>query len=320
MKTQVLILLALLSVSFANAQLIKNDFLSGTTQGEWTLEKYPTSGYVYNEYVWKETNASSANVSLSIVAPLEYSGYVESGKGNAINLPRLSSSTSRTFGYAVSNNNQYMSGTYYVAFMMQGHNGTIAGDYVGILTLDGRYYLTYQRIAVCIKANTARDAFYLGLAEKEATSTVNYMTDVCDFDQTYLVVLKYNMDTGKADLFLNPVLSETEPTTPDVSINNTDLVTSNAGIQSITLKQRTNHTCTMGGFRFATTWKGAIGYEQSTSINPLQSEKGEILSESYYSLSGVQLKDPLATGLYVKKTIYANGEVETSKVYYTSEQ
>lgn len=262
MKTRAIIFLLFCGLSFAKAQLIKNNFLSGTTLGEWTLEQYPDRGATFKEYTWKEANKTNADGPLSIVNSLLYPNYIESGKGNAIKLSNLSNSTRRVFGYALADNNKYISGTYYLAFLVQGHKKTIAGNHVAILTLDGRYYLTYQRVAVLIKATEDRKAFQLGVAGSEAdTQTCVYAPEVLDLDKTYLVVLKYNMDNGNIDLFVNPQINQKEPKMAQASANNSDLVATSAGIRSITLKQRTNHSVTLGGFRFAKSWKAAIGLE-----------------------------------------------------------
>jgi pectate lyase len=65
-----------------------------------------------------------------------------------------------------------------------------------------------------------------------------------------------------------------------------------------------------GKVDFSYIWLG--GEPPLTGLsNPV--EKDVILSETYYSLSGIKLKMPPAQGLFIKKTVYANGRSKAEK-------
>ncbi len=50
-----------------------------------------------------------------------------------------------------------------------------------------------------------------------------------------------------------------------------------------------------------------------TSINTASAEKGEITSTQYYTITGIEVVNPVS-GIFVKKSIYSNGTIETQKV------
>jgi len=55
-------------------------------------------------------------------------------------------------------------------------------------------------------------------------------------------------------------------------------------------------------------------FELITGINNPTAAKGAIVSEKYYTLTGVEIQKP-ATGMLIKKVVYDNGVVETTKVF-----
>ena len=113
-----------MGIVFANAQLIKNDFLNGYSVGD-VLEigtySLGTSSDTPRLNQWSgAANQTAGTVSPLIVAPLTYSGYAESGKDFAAQLALLASGASRTSGYTLASNSTYGSsgGSYYLAFMV----------------------------------------------------------------------------------------------------------------------------------------------------------------------------------------------------------
>lgn len=203
-------------------------------------------------------SARSGRTNPIIVAPLVYDGYIESGESNSFNLLRLSTGA-RLTGYSLTDDDTYEEGTYYLAFMIKVGDNTIAGDHVPVIMLDGTHTMDYQRIGVCVKANggASSTAFTFGLTERDAFGPSHYTAKEYSFGTTYLLVLKYNMLTGQADLFINPKLTEGEPATSDATVTNNNL----ESIRSIVVRQRTNHSCILGGLRFAKTWMSAIAQQ-----------------------------------------------------------
>lgn len=52
----------------------------------------------------------------------------------------------------------------------------------------------------------------------------------------------------------------------------------------------------------------------TTALTQIQSEKGRIVSETIYTLSGMQVKE-VGSGIYLKKIVYENGHCETIKFF-----
>ncbi len=52
----------------------------------------------------------------------------------------------------------------------------------------------------------------------------------------------------------------------------------------------------------------------STSINKVNTNKDSIISESYYTISGIKVKNFNEKGIYIRKTVYTNGSVSTEKI------
>ncbi len=54
-------------------------------------------------------------------------------------------------------------------------------------------------------------------------------------------------------------------------------------------------------------------YDNSSGINNTTVNKGSIISETYYTISGIKTQDSNAKGIYIKKMVYENGLIVTEK-------
>lgn len=294
-----------------NAQLIKNDFMEGTVLGQGIeVGTYLANSEPIMANQWNKSPRDTGGSNPIVVSALSYSGYYESGKGNAVELLRLGTG-SRLTTYSLTNNDAYNEGVYYLTCLISVGSNTIAGDNIGVIMFDGNHTGDFQRVCLCVKANSERTAFSFGVSPKDGSGAV-YESTTRNFNATYLVVLKYDIETGDAELFVNPAITNQEPT-PVKQLSTPKELKS---VRAITVRQRTNHSCILGGMRLSTTWEAAIGLDNSilNSVNSLHAD-GTIIKEEYYNLSGIKINKPEYNGMYIKKAIYDNGSVVSDKVF-----
>ena len=265
-KTFYAVVFALSTFHVAHAQLVKNDFMEGINIGE-SIEKVvydnKKSPIQSNSWHLSAFHAKIDGASPVAVAPLEYPGYIESGKSNAFELKRLSEHNgSRHTGYSLTNKNTYSSGIYYLTFMMNVSPSTLSGDnnVRGVIMFNGTHTSDFKRV-VCYVKRIGKDKVVFGLSEKDGDNEAVVFTDkTYDLEKTNLLVLKYNIDENKASLFVNPKMAKKEPKA-DVSIDVTIPFFKEYGIRAITVRQRSHHSEKIGGLRFAKDWTSAIGVE-----------------------------------------------------------
>ena len=305
--------------------LITRDFLVGYTVGDY-LEKGSyantnqdaTSPIQINQWnlSGKAGLADQGGTNPPTVAPLTYSGYIESGKDVAINLLKTPSGENRTSIYSLASDNTYAPGTYYVAFMF---NASTASTTSGneFISLDGNYTGNAQRARFGIKGIDAT-TFAVGLGDSGAPTTFN---GTFNYGQTYLAVMKVtfsvdasNNSTGNTWVYINPDITQSEPLAAFATLpiaSNTAL----RAIKGLVVRQRSTQALQVGGIRFATTWVAAATSASTiTGINNPNVGKGEIISEKYYTLTGIEVSQS-TTGLLIKKVVYDNGVVEATKIF-----
>ena len=61
-------------------------------------------------------------------------------------------------------------------------------------------------------------------------------------------------------------------------------------------------------------WAGVGKLNASTDVEKISKDKGEIISEAYYTLSGIKISQPVNKGIYIKRLVYQNGHTETVKI------
>jgi hypothetical protein len=313
----------------AEPPLIKNDFLSGYNigdfleQGSYTSESESEETLQQFRQAWLAKYGNDpAAFSTKIIAPLSYSGYVESGKNTAFEAPKLASGDHR-FGYSLTDRAEYNYGAYYLAFMVNVNsdlNINSASTLRAIIGTGTRYTFQYDIRGVMLgvtKGGAQSGKFRFGVGTRHNNANMTLSSGSYNFNETYLIVLKYDMETGEASLFVNPSIGETAPA-PIASVtaaNEDMLATAERGIRAIYVVQDPYKSEKIGGIRFANTWADAIGWDSSTSLAERLTVAGKrnIVSEIYYTASGVRVVNPAKDGIYIKKTLYENG-VESNKI------
>lgn len=304
------------SLSAANAQLLKNDFLNGRSVGE-NVEQFATYNGTSQSSADNPINANAWNRSGNttkqsgdspkIVTALSYTGYIESGKVGSIDIVPLAASEERYTIYSLANNNTtYPGGTYYLVFMFKVDAFAGTGTY-DFICFDANYTGNTMRGRFGVK-DIDGTSFQVGIGNG---STPADLTGALDITQTHLAVMKLVIDGAGAvsvSYVVNPAISSTEPafSTP---IDGTGL----SGIRGITLRSREQLSVKVGGLRLADTWENAIGY--TSGINGTDTDSKEVASSKYFDLTGKEVLNP-AKGLYVKKVIYTDGTTNSDKVIF----
>ncbi|WP_163319680.1 fibronectin type III domain-containing protein [Dysgonomonas sp. 520] len=259
-----------LGMTAVNAQLIKNDFLDGYSIGD-NLEKgeytsttndQETNPVMIQWNLTGKSNSSGKNDNRAGNSPLitdilSYPGYIETDQ-LSFELLKLNSGEGRTTGYSLTSDNTYKDATYYVSFLVNFSNAG-ASTPTDFLALEGNYYLNTQRAKICIIKSGG--GFKFALLESNGTAAES--TDVYQLNTTYLLVLKYEFN-GKVQLFVEPAINTTEPTSTPLEYTISSGVNS---IRGITVRQRSNFAAKIGGLRFAQTWNDVLGLVETPAIS-----------------------------------------------------
>lgn len=201
--------------------------------------------------VWSSANTGTA---IQVVSgSLTYSSYALSGIANSITMR-----TGLDYNASIGTIN---SGAVYGAFMVNVTTPTTGGDYFLHFTETS----TYFKGRVWIKQGSAAGKFIVGIAKNGTTPPVAYTTAEYDVNQTHLLVLKYQFNTGSTtddvvSVFINPVIGSDEPAAADITA--ADNTTNDASYLSlIGLRQggsSSGPTLTVDGIRVATSWAEAV--------------------------------------------------------------
>ncbi|MFV0467724.1 MAG: hypothetical protein ACK5MK_02220 [Dysgonomonas sp.] len=319
---KILLSAVLLSIGImtVNAQLIKSDFLANYAVGD-NLEKGSYANTTQGESTplqanqWSlsgktgENDQSSVSVSPKAASPLVFSGYVDSDKNVAIDFLKLATG-GRTTIYSLVNDNTYGAGTYYFSFLFKVTEAslTTAAEF---FSLDGNYTGNAQRVRFSVKG-IDETTYQIGLGDSGAAST---LSGTYEYGKTYVAVIEVVLagdGTGSSSLYINPNLSSAKPSTASA----TSAITGTAlkAIRGVVIRQRSTLAAQLSGLRFASTWSDVLG-QGTSSIETGTVDKGEIISSKYYTLKGVEVKNPgQNTGVYIQKDTYENNSVVVSKV------
>jgi hypothetical protein len=241
------------------------------------------------------------------------------------------------------------SGDVYVGFMINVSSAaTNPNDFFRVN--NGSFTTTTFRVFVkTVSGNT----YSLGISKGAPGNATVYTTNVYSFNQDYLVILKYSQLAGAADdqlnLYVNPVMANGVPTTPDATTNSgTD---QSGNLDRLVFRQNTTAATTPTGraglVSVARSWTGLIFPNMAASafskahftINSKNAKNGvlqinaleaiEKATLSIYNLEGKLLENksitvlnttneiaihPIANeGVYLV-SIEANGEQYSQKV------
>ena len=218
--------------------------------------------------------------SISVVSPgLEYSGLAVSGIGNAahINISEDGDTDPNTYGPERIAKKPFFSssvnsGTVYLSFLGN-IKTTIGGDYNNFFIAVSDYTSGDLRGRVMAKDDGSGNLMF-GFTKGYSTD-INWTTDLYNYDETYLFVVKYEFVAGDnndvASLFIfeqgQDGVPLTEPSTPTLTPNDgsgSDL----GNIKIIHLRQR-KVEAVVDGLSIGTSWSDVVVEGQTQSIDEL---------------------------------------------------
>jgi len=266
--------------------------------------------------------------------------------------------TGSTIAYPFSSD-PISTGTVYMTFMFQSFTQVANGKHspgsnvqmigmTGNLTTPASGATSGSGVRLWMRKNTADDAtglttYHLSITRSagnvsSASSTAMANVDF-NFDETYLLVMKYDFDTQTASLFVNPTIdSSTEPTpdaTDNASVNSgTPLLTD--AVQYVQVRQNGNNLAYfyIGGLRVTDTWADAVS-SGLTGIQNAEVNNNQLFTLNktitattpgtltIYSTAGVKLlqtdiqtslQTNLPCGLYIARLNAANGQQINQKI------
>lgn len=231
--------IAVSAVEYGNAApgilIFKDDFEYGATAGN--LKAVTNTWPVFS---------GSVNPIKYVVPGLSYIGYAGSNKGGAVLVENGSGSREDNSTAFTAQN----SGTIYVAQMVKITAGGATTDFFTSLRDPANGY--YNRVYVRDNGGSPQ----IGIAKSDPT--VFYSSGIYSYGNTYLVITKYDFNTGISSLFvLSGTIPTIEPPVPDAQ---SSTGTSPASVVNVCLRQNTTIlTATYDGLRVATSWKQAVG-------------------------------------------------------------
>lgn len=235
-------------------------------------------------------------------AGLTYSGYVNSNVGGAVSFTNGSSGVNdgdvnRKLNDSISNNS-----TIYTSFLLELASAQATGDYffhIGPATIG-----TIFRLRVF--ARTEATGYVLGLSK--SSEVASYSSVVMNFNQTYLIVVKYEFNTAATNddqvtlYAYSSGVPTSEPGTTLVTLGPTgNTVTGDpANIGSIAIRQGTNTpTGKVDGIRVATSW------EQAPVPVELSSFSASVIGNSV-NLTWVTASETNNQGFEVQRAVNGN--------------
>lgn len=303
-----------------SAQLIKNDFMDDIAIGEaiekgyYTADGQPIKQNQWNFSGWAGVTQEVIDASPKATEPLTYSGYIDSGHNNSFTLLKRSSG-SRFTGYSLTDTGQYNEGDYYLSFLIRVHEST--GEH-GIIAFDANHTIRFQRVVLFAKPTNGGTQFNFGLSRsQDNTTSSSFETTARNYSTTYLIVMKINMDTGAASLFINPDISIQEPASTvslTIDLGTGEYSFGTMGIRGITAISRATHSATVGSFRLAKDYSSISGLTTISEIQYIGDKY--VVNEELFTLTGTKINIPQTNGFYVRKVIYQDGSVGVNKYYH----
>ena len=239
---------------------------------------------------------------------LNYSTYADNNAGKAI-----VSSPNRFYGcYSLTSGNEYTGKAFYFSTLI---NFSAIRNADAFIFFSRDYYGNYSRGH--LMAQTSGTGFQLGVQFN--TETAVYGTTVLNYNQTYLVVLKIvpvTTGTESLSVFVNPLISNIEPTIPEASTSITTAALTKIG--GLTL--RATPTGKFSGLRFSDKWTDAVGIKLPNLTAPVVAAPTAITYTGFTanwtpSANAVSYDVIIYQGMNLVKTTNLVGQAISSYVY-----
>lgn len=228
---------------------------------------YPV-GDLLTAHGWTAHSAAGTNSIATSAASLSYTNYQSSGIGEEITMTTSGEDVNKQFP-------GQSSGTVYASFLANITSVSTTGDY--FFHLGATSMGTSFKARFFVKKDASNNVAF-GIAH--STTTANYSAFSYALGTTYLIVVKYTINSGAANdvvsIYVNPVIGDPEPASPLVT--NTDTPTDPADIGTVALRQGTAANAAalkLDGIRIGTTWNSVVGNAAPVSLTITSPTSGE---------------------------------------------
>lgn len=256
--------IALLCASFtlalsAGAQIVKTDFLKGYKAGD-VLEKqvYQTATDPIVAEQWSgafDTRHTDEMPAPKVVEGISYPGFPNEALAiDLASFPKEVKGSNVSVFSLTDNRGTYRRGSYYLAFVANIKNAP--GGLAELLAFDISYVGNGGRGKFYVKRTEDRKHFVAACAARRVPEGAE--TKAFELNKPHLVVMKMDFANKEMSLFIDPQLSESEPKADLVVPQGNEGEIKNA-IRGIQIRNSRTVRAIVGGFRFANTWKDAIG-------------------------------------------------------------
>jgi hypothetical protein len=203
------------------------------------------------------------------------------------------------------------------------HPNTAAGDYAISLGGTAGASVTGLPARLYLRTGSTGNTFNLGILNNSGGTVAPTFSGDLPFGTNVFVVVKYDIATNTASMFINPALDSTEPASPTLT-NNTGTSAAPAQIASIAIRQGGNATTGTGNIEFdnvrvANNWAyvttGTLGVKQNSiaglSLFPNPVTNGTLnINSDANAVRTVTIFDIL--GKQVIKTTTSNSSINVS--------
>jgi hypothetical protein len=237
--------------------------LCGTNQPNPTSPYYPLAANDVSGGLWTNGSSSAFDDPLLVQAgALSYSGYSLSGLGKKLFCPNLTPNTSNNRGYRAFDGQQ----TVYYSLMVNLRETTnlstypaTKGEYLTGVWATGNATNANFRGLLMFQSGSVAGTYRMGVLANQPGTTTSWVNTDLNPLTTYLVVIKYerNNPTCKASIWINPVLTGTEPT-PDAfsDLGTVDPVAGNTDVGRLGIYQRGDKPkIDLGGIKVGKRWE-----------------------------------------------------------------
>ncbi len=292
--------------------------MSGQLSAQPNFEEnfdYP-AGDSLNTHGWVAHSQAGVNPVMIVENSLSYPGYPSSGIGNSARVIGSASLVSledltTTFNIdSVSN--------VYCSFLVQVASVGSQVDYFFHFREDPVAAILRGRVML----RTDGAGFNFGIS-KASTTNINWDATTRNYNETYLIVLKYEYIPGDANdlihLFVNPPLTESEPAVPDATVP--DPTGSDIIVNAVSLRQGSrDYDVIIDGIRVATSWGEAPLPVELTSFTAA-ANKGVVVLEwttaSELNNKMFEIERKAASGGYAAIGFVPGAGTSTEKNHYT---
>ena len=210
---------------------------------------YP-AGDSLNTHGWVAHSQPGVNPVMIIAGSLSYPGYSSSDIGNSVDVIGSTAVPSREDLTATFNIDSVSN--VYCSFLVKVVSIGAQVDYFFHFREDPVAAILRGRVML---QNNGSGGFNFGIS-KGSTTVIDWDTTARTFNETYLIVLKYEYIVGTDNdlihLFVNPPLTGIEPSTPDATVpdTNTDII-----VNAVSIRQGSrDYFVQLDGIRVATSW------------------------------------------------------------------